>query len=341
MYHVSLPIIVRNIDVSPTPTLAGTRTSTPTKTLTPTPTRTPTRTLTPTSTPTQSPLVVTVETIIQNETIFTSPFNELSMTIGDLTNDGDLDLVITKGYDPGGLSGIAVFQKAIGIWDNGTLLSAPINTVATRPIVSQFHNNGQNWLAYYEHQGGNTGGWLRSLRFTGTNLSESLLIKERTGHPGWMSPGTSDLDNDGNLEIWFVELYGAPPSNHIHRYEWNPASGTYEGFEVKDGAGTPSEAMVRPETGDFLGNGTESLIWANHPNDIELVRYTPGSGTYDYTSETIVTIPDITIYNFDTGEFNGEPGTDIAVVAWNGSKSELYVISGGTFSITEIPMAVY
>lgn len=279
---------------------------------------------------------VTIDTIIQNNAVFHDSFYELGLTVGDLTNDGNLDLVVTKG-DETGDAGVAVFQRSSGIWDAGTLLSGTSKTGASKPIIAPIRNDGLNWLVFYEHQSGNAGGWLRGFRFNGTGLSENRDVAVRSGWPGWMSPGIADLNQDGALEIWFAQLYGSP-TNHIHFAKWNSVSSAYEVVEIKDGGPSSSEILARPETGDFLGNGTSSLIWVSQNDKIELVTYTPGSGIYNHTSSPIG-ISGGDISSIATGSFNSSAGTDIAVMTWTGSASVLHIISGGTFTITDIPVS--
>jgi len=289
----------------------------------------------PSSTDAQSPLDVNVDFIIEESDIFPNPVSAVGLAIGDLTNDGNPDLAITKGAERN-RAGAAVFQNLNGSWDNGSLLSGPSVSNAARPIVAPIRNDGQNWLVYSEHRIGNTGEWLRSHRYSGTTLVENRTIAVRERWPGQMAPAAGDLDGDGNLAVWFFQLYGRfpNPDGHLFRAEWNPATNSFDRSEIIN-AGHFRGPILRPHTGDFLGNGSESLVWKARSQRLDLVTFDPSSSGGSYTSTPIFT-PDESITEFDVGEFDGFPGEDIAVSTWNGSTSSIFLISGNTFAMQEI-----
>ncbi|UCG24442.1 MAG: hypothetical protein JSW55_00080 [Chloroflexota bacterium] len=279
---------------------------------------------------------VTVETIIENDSVFPDTVHALYLTAGDVTNDGTPDLVVTKGKP----ARAAVFQNPDDAWDSGTLLPGPSITNAARPFVAPIRNDGQNWLVYTEHSVGNTGEWLRAHRYSGTTLVENKDIYGRTAWPGWHGQAAGDVNGDGKLEVWVVELYGAFPNPHHHlrRYVWDPATSSYPGVEIKDG-GQNYEPVINPVVGDFVGDGTESLIWAAQSQQLELVTYTPGSGTHDHTSSPVFSLPG-SVTDFDAGELDGLPGTDVAVSTWDGSSASVHILSGGTFDVGQIASGV-
>ncbi|MBV7327639.1 fibronectin type III domain-containing protein [Chloroflexi bacterium TSY] len=282
--------------------------------------------------PTPCRLDVTIQTIIENDTLFPDDVNDLSMAVGDLTNDGTQDLVLTKGVD----ARVAVFQNPGGVWDEGTLLDGPSITSAERPLIAPIRNDGQNWLVYDEHRFGNTGEWLRSHRYEGTKLVENMDIDVAQIWPGRYASAVADLDGDGNLEIWVISKHGdfPDPTNHLRRYVWDAATEQYPYVELKDG-GVNFEPMLRPVADDFLGNGSESLIWAGRQRELDLVTYTAGAGIHNHTSQVIVR-PTKTIHGFDAGEIDGLPGADIAISTWDGSEAEIVLVTGITFTATEI-----
>jgi hypothetical protein len=273
---------------------------------------------------------VTVTTIIENNTVFPDNFGAMYMTVGDLTNDGNPDLVITKSAS----ARAAVFQNIGGAWNNGTLLIGPRITNAGRPMVAPIRNDGWNWLVYSEHRRGNSGEWLRAHRYIGTTLEENKDITSRIAWPGWMSPGIGDLDGDGNLEVWFTSLHGGP-TLHLRRHIWNPATNSYPGFEIEDGGENTFIDNQNLLSADFLGNETQSLIWAPQSRGLDLVTYTPGSGVNDHTSSLIFSPPAV-IDSFDANEFDGARGSDIAITTWDGFSGAVYLISGGTFDVTQV-----
>jgi hypothetical protein len=276
---------------------------------------------------------VTVETIIENDSAFPDTVHALNLTAGDLTNDGAPDLVITKGKP----ARAAVFQNPGGVWDSGTLLAGPSITNATRPIVAPIRNDGQNWLVYTEHRSGNTGEWLRAHRYDGTTLVENQDIYGRTAWPGWHGQTVGDLDGDGNLEIWVVELYGSP-THHLRRYVWDPGSNSYPGVEIKNG-GQNYEPVINPVVGDFRADGSQSLIWAAQSRQLDLVTYTPGTGTHDHNSSLVFSLPG-SVTDFDAGEFDGLPGTDVAVSTWDGTSASVHILFGGTFAVSQVASGV-
>jgi hypothetical protein len=267
--------------------------------------------------------------------VFVNTVDGLHMNIGDLTNDGAIDLVITKGGE-GNMAGAAVFQRSGGDWDDGTLLQGPTLNSAKHPIIAPIRNDGQNWFVYTEHCIGNGCEYLRAHRYSGITLVENRNIASRRGHPGWMAANVADLNRDDNLEIWYDEIYSN--SHHLFRREWDPATNSYPGFELKYGGFTYGP-YIRPKVGDFLGNNTQSLIWVSRNDQVDLVTYTPGSGVQDHTSTLIFNSPGW-IYDIDAGEFDGLPGTDFVVIAYIGSTGEVYLISGGTFMMTKIASGI-
>ena len=125
---------------------------------------------------------ITVQTIIENDSVFARSIIELFMAVGDVTNDGTPDLVFTKGFEPDGAEA-AVFQNPGGVWDSGTLLAGPTEDIAFNPIVAPIRNDGQNWLVYSDHRRGNTGEWLRTHRYSGTMMVENKTITAQTVMP--------------------------------------------------------------------------------------------------------------------------------------------------------------
>ncbi|MEM7131536.1 MAG: PKD domain-containing protein [Chloroflexota bacterium] len=282
-----------------------------------------------------SETIIQVQTIIQNGLIFPDSANGVNITVGDLTNNGTQDLIIAKGSD----ARLAVFQNASGTWDEGTILLGPTEINASRPFVAPIRNDGQNWLVYDEHRTGNTGEWLRSHRFEGTRRVENKTIETATvpGHwPGWFGASVADLDQDEKLEIWVQFRYGVfpDPTDHLRRYQWDPESKEYAYVEIKDGADLTGP-IRQPITGDFLGNGTPGLVWAAHRQQLDLVTYTPGEGVHDHTSLPIYSAP-TDIRSYAAGDVDGLPGADVAVVAVRAVPSTIALISGNTFSVTEI-----
>jgi hypothetical protein len=275
-----------------------------------------------------------LETVLDTGAVFDRNVPQASIAVGDVTNDGRQDLVIATCCE----SRAAVFQRDGEGWDDGTLLDGPSVTVAARPIIAPIRNDGQNWLVYTEHLGGNNGQWLRAHRYEGTMLVENQDVATRVDWPGHHAATVADLDGDGALEIWYVELYGPQPNPTMHllRRAWDPATATYAGGEVADG-GIVADVKIRPRAGDFLGDGNTSLVWASGPSRLELASYTPGAGVMDHTSSIVHDASGL-IVDFYSGEIDEEFGTDIVVGAWDGENGvgRVMLISGGSFSITEL-----
>jgi len=279
-----------------------------------------------------------VETIIETSTVFPRQFAGTFTAIGDLTNDGQLDLVITTMREPGPAAQAAVFQRTGGHWDSGTLLEGPSTassiTRAGPAIVAPIRNDGLNWLIYAEHAFGNTGEWLRSGRYSGTALVENFTILNRFGWPGNFMAAAGDLNADGLLELWVTSRHGKP-SNHLRRHQWDPNTQSYPGVEIKDGV-DKIETVIPPQIADFVGDGSQSLIWSPRHQELDLVTYTPGAGVFDHTSTPIFSVPGRVVADFYPGNFDTQPGTDIAVITREVGSSTVWVISGGTFSATPI-----
>jgi hypothetical protein len=269
--------------------------------------------------------------IIDNNELFPSAFVGLHMAYGDLTNNGQSDLVFTTE----GASQAAVFQGSRLTWDDGILLQGPSVSSAAHLIVAPIRNDGENWLVYSEHQSGNGNEWLRGHRYNGTVLVENQNITSRLGWPGWMAPAVGDLDGDSDLEIWFISRHGTFPSPtfHLRRHAWDPDTLSYPGVEIKVSGGDGH--LRRPLAGDFVGNGTQGLIWIANAAELELITYTPGSGSHDHTSALIFN-PPAGINSIATGEFNGLPGADIAVSTWDGFNATVYLVEGSSFNVLEI-----
>lgn len=273
-----------------------------------------------------------VETVVQDSAVFGEEVPQIFLAAGDLTNDGRPDLAATTCCD----ARAAVFQGRGARWDEGTLLEGPSVTVAARPIVAPIRNDGQNWLVYTEHLGGNNGQWLRAHRYEGTELVENQDVATRVAWPGHHAASVADLDGDGQLEIWYVELYGPEPEPVLHllRRVWDPAKGSYPGGEIADG-GEPSDGKIRPVAGDFAGDGGQSLVWLSRATRLELVRHAPGEGETGYASAVLYDAP-AWIVDFYAGEVDERPGTDVVLTTWDGEAGTLLLISGGEFGVSTL-----
>ena len=274
---------------------------------------------------------VQLETIIDTTTLFPSCVSYAWIAAGDITADGIPDIAITKGAE-GCMSGAAVLQYQNGSWDSGTLLAGPGDHNAWYDVVAPIRNDGQNWLMYTQSRIGNTGTWLKAHRYDGTTLVDTTQVASWSGWPGWIASNVADLNEDLKLEIWFVELLGS--SNVLFRHEWDPNTSSFLGDVIASVAG--GEPVRRPEAGDFLGDGSSSLVWMSS-YQVHLVTYTPGSGTHDYTNSSLYTSSD-PLLAISSGEFDGQIGTDTVFtsISPSGTTSNIYLISGGSFTVTQI-----
>jgi hypothetical protein len=284
----------------------------------------------------EAPAVVEVRTVIENDTVFGGAINFIFVAAGDVTNDGRPDLVFTRDGGPeAGGAHVAVFQAGDRGWDAGRPLEGPSTGVAARPIIAPIRNDGQNWLVYSEHKGGGQGRALRAHRYDGQLLVEHLDIAERAGLPGRQAATAADLDGDGRLEIWYVELYGDPgaPTTHLLRRQWDAAGGGFPGGEIA-GGGT-AMIIVRPQMGDFLADGRPGLVWLSRAGRLELLTYNRGTEGAGYASRPIYD-SQATLVDFHVGEYDGRPGTDIAVATMDNELAGLQLISGGTLVAQEL-----
>lgn len=270
--------------------------------------------------------------IVDQSTVFGETANPLWLAVGDASNDGIVDLIVTmhKDWSRGKL---AMYQGSGTDFDNGTLVitsSSGYNGIG-EPCIGDLKGDGTLWVAYRDHGQGNDPGDIRIVRLDGTTMAE-IHSPLHVGWPAYVVPCMGDLEGDG-LDVYAHAEEGG--KGNIYKITWNETTQAFEATidPIFSTNGMPSGhgQAVRPIIADFVGDGSESMLHIqNTLTTLSLLTY---DGT-DYTSTELLTAGSFNYRGRAVGNIDNQPGVDIMVAD---NDKNLYLISGGTFTVTELP----
>lgn len=123
---------------------------------------------------------------------------------------------------------------------------------------------------------------------------------------------TGDFDGDGNDDILWNRL-GITNTIYIGL---SKGDGTIRFFPEITHPNTGWSSYLSAKIGDFNGDGKDDIIWnyLGSANSI-YTGISNGDGTFEFTSESVHTIPGWTVYtDFLIGDINGDGKDDIV---WN------------------------
>lgn len=236
------------------------------------------------------------------------------VAVGDVNNDGNLDLAATNGY--GSSDGIHVFTgDGTGTFtDNSNGL--PIDQSRDSSVVLADFNNdgdldlaagGSPGVAVYIGNGGNGGS------MSWTSSSSGLPSERFTGVK------TADVDNDGLMDI-VLSSYNAGSGFGMRAYKNvnNAASWT----SMSTGLPTSGD-YIELSAGDFNNDGNIDMASGGvlSPKGIE-VYFGDGSGSWTMSSEGLPTTND-RVGN-DVGDMNGDGKLDIVIGRYGGGGIEVW-----------------
>ncbi len=169
--------------------------------------------------------------------------------MGDLDDDGDLDIIAADGYANNPATyGRVYINDGMGVFTE--LMDAVPNTLVGQDIddLDLLDVDGDYDLDAFAnaHNGGAGNLWIND----GTGMFSSADLP--AGNPGnHYNPGVCDVDGDGDLDIWIDNI----------------ANGYNEQLLINDGTGVFTDETAARVTGNNGGNDDNGIICADIDND--------------------------------------------------------------------------
>jgi Tol biopolymer transport system component len=244
-----------------------------------------------------------------NFPISVADFFAAEIESGDFNNDGNLDLVVTKGFGSSSTAALLIGNGAGGF---GTASSLPAGTQAHNPVTGDFNHDGN----------------LDLIVITGYTLSV-FLGNGAAGFTAATSPTVNDItsqiaadvNHDGNLDLAVSQL-------------------TTNNVSVLLGSGTGSFAAPVAFTtpgfcpmtlGDFNGDGHLDLVqWGS----LLSLSVHLGDGSGNFGTGTLVSVPAVGFSRrIASADFDGDGNLDLAL-SYNPQNARVLLGNGtGNFSV--------
>lgn len=264
--------------------------------------------------------------------------------VGDVNNDGCLDIIRLRGHDDFNPSdqGFQIWLgDGTGIWTKTTIPNGNFGYGGT--AIGDFNNDGDLDAAYGVHHNGNhplIGAWAGD---GGTSFSEHSTGLATDGEDWAMAPcDFGDFDNDGFLDLGVGSMGG---TNGIRAY-LNHDGGGYWSSESN---GLPHND-VNPNVGNFI-------LWAdmNKDGNLDIVIATQivstgqehfiwlgdGEGNWAANDFGLPVEYDYGSYGLDVGDVNNDGWLDITFIKNNGPVVYLFDGSGWREASFGLPVGGY
>lgn len=271
--------------------------------------------------------------LVNDSAIFGGFSDPVWIEVGDATNDENVDFVVSRhqDFDYGKL---AVFQFSMGAWDTGTILEdwsgIDYYNSIQHPWIAEIKNDGDQYAVWLDHYQSNDHGDIRVARYTGTTKVEEYQSIHHVGWPGQIIPGVGDVDDDDLLEIYVLESFNNNWT--LYRYDYNPGTDTFDQtvFWGNAGGSAAGATAGEPHFGDFTGTGHTSMAYLYERDNVHIEE----DGQPATASYSILDTADSPIWGSSTGHIDNQPGMDLV---YSAADYTVYIISGGTFTVTPVP----
>ena len=266
---------------------------------------------------------------------------EYSLTTGDFTGNGKLDLAVVVSDST---TGYLLLGNGDGTFQAPKLFPEQSEQGTPSVVVGDFNGDGKLDLAYSFPEGGAN---IMLLLGNGDGTFEAprqLLFGPSGRAVDPYSLVTGNFNDDGTLDLAFTNqngLFSTSTSGEVDVLLGN-GNGTFQSLETYVVAGNPYSIVA----GDFNGDGRLDLAVATTPNPFyvddnlglsPVLKNQPGSisvllGNGDGSFQPAVRTPvPLAVFSLVTGEFSGNGKLDVAGLDANGEVAVLPGNGDGTF----------
>lgn len=194
-----------------------------------------------------------LKTVTYDGPFYGTVCNPYSLAIGDVTGDGNTDIVLGEGY-----CGISVYQRAgDGSWPRPA--SRLASNEGFRVRVGDMNNDGR--LDLVNRGNGNVSIWYQ---LVGGGLSAASTTSLGVGY-GALEP--ADLNGDGILDLALTKAASTGTDSDVLAVATQNGSGAFNA-PVAFRTGNWMHTMWRMAVGDVTGDGREDLLFSMSSNAI-------------------------------------------------------------------------
>ncbi|MEJ7730034.1 MAG: VCBS repeat-containing protein [Polyangiaceae bacterium] len=260
--------------------------------------------------------------------------------VGDLDNDGDLDLVVADGYAVNADVAAHIYlNDGTGKFTEAAA-SAPAGYTGSDPDDVDLVDVDRDFDldVLINMHSGKSNLWINDGTGTFTNKTEQLDSMPGGYHYG---PSACDVDGDGDLDIWSDNM----GPNYTEQLQINDGAGTFDDETVARVSGNPKSDDNGVVCADVDHDGdfdaiVASLNYDNVPRLEERVLINDGTGHFVYT-EGLFDISDDSTLWMDVADLNGDNKLDAVTGQGEGSSKDfLYLGTAAAKADTVAPRLI-